>query len=111
MKTFETIVRPFQTVGVSPPVRVVTTEKNTSDVMLQIGLNGSGRIFNGIERASTTFYHDRVNKEKKRETETKKITNPDDENQYIDVELIKKLTVKGGSGLTYEKQILNLTNT
>ena len=111
MKTFETIVRPFQTIGVSPPVRVVTTEKNTSDVVLQLGLTGSGRIFNCTESSSLSFYHDRENKEFERKTQTKKVTNPDDENQFIDVELIKKLTVKGGSGLTYEKQILSLENT
>ena len=59
MKTFETIVRPFQTIGVSPPVRVVVTEKNTSDVVLQLGLTGAGRIFNCTESSSLSFYHDR----------------------------------------------------
>lgn len=111
MKGFESFVRPFQTIGVSPPVRVVTTEKSPSNVVLQLGLNGSGRIFNCTESSSLTFYHDRENTEFKRKTETKKVTNPDDENQFIDVELIKKLTVKGGSGLTFEKQILELKNT
>lgn len=111
MKAFETVVRPFQTIGVAPPVRVVTTQRNTSNVALQLGLNGAGRIFNCTESSNMTFYHDRENAEKKRTTETKRVTNPQDENQYIDVELIKKLTVKGGSGLTYEKQILTLENT
>lgn len=111
MKTFETFIRPFQTIGVSPPVRVVTTEKNTSDVVLALGLNGSGRIFNCTESSNQTFYHDREVEEQKRETEKKRVTNPNDENQYIDVELIKKLETKGGAGMNFQRDFTKLKNT
>jgi len=111
MKPIETIVRPFETIGVSPPFRVVTTERNTSDVALQLGLSGAGRIFNCTESSNQTFYHDRENEEQKREIEKKRVTNPDDENQFIDVEIIKKLEVKGGRGLTFERQFTKLKNT
>jgi len=109
--SLERIIRPFQTHDVSPPQRVTVAEDaDASDVVLAIGVVGSAKTFNGSESGSITTYQDVKIKEKERETETKHITNPDDDSQFVDVELIKKLTTERGSGQTYQKSEYKLNN-
>ena len=49
-------------------------------------------------------------KEQSRETETKRIKNPDDESQFVEVENIKKLVTEQGEGAKYQKSTYTFTN-
>lgn len=103
--TLEYVVRPFQTKQVTYPARVVdsTVATPATDVLVLIGQEGSTKTFNESFSESVTTYGDVTSKEKSRVTEKKHITNPDDESQFVDVELIKKLTVEQGEGRKYQK--------
>lgn len=102
--TLEQVVRPFQTKQVTYPARVFdTTQPPAADVVVLIGQEGATKLFNESFSESTTSYKDVTSKEKSRTTETKHITNPSDPSQFVDVELIKKLSVEQGQGRTYQK--------
>ena len=57
-----------------------------------------------------TTYKDQEIKEQSRQTETKRIKNPDDESQFVDVENIKKLVTEQGEGAKYQKSTYTFTN-
>lgn len=102
--TLEQVVRPFQTRVVTYPARVFdTTQSDAGDVIVMIGQQGATKLFNESFSESITTYKDVTSKEKNRTTEKKHITNPSDESQFVDVELIKKLTVEQGTGRQYQK--------
>lgn len=92
MTAFETIVRPFQRKDVTPPTRIVGKEKAVEPVLVEFG-SGGGKVleysffFNpGLETIEKDTY-----KEVKRDTVTKRVENPDDSSQFVDVEQVKKL--------------------
>ena len=58
-----------------------------------------------------TTYKDQEIKEQSRQTETKRITNPDDDSQFVDVENIKKLVTEQGEGSKYQKSTYRFSNT
>lgn len=102
--TLEQVVRPFQTKQVTYPTRVFdTTQQAASDVVVLIGQDGATKLFNESFSESINTYQDVKSKEKSRSTEKKHITNPADDSQFVDVELIKKLSVEQGQGRTYQK--------
>lgn len=102
--TLEQVVRPFQTKQVTYPARVVdNTQTVASDVTILIGKDGATKTFNESFSESTTSYSDVTSKEKSRSTEKKHITNPNDDSQFVDVEIIKKLAVEQGEGRNYQK--------
>jgi hypothetical protein len=112
VSTLEQIVRPFQRTGVSYPTRIFDpTQKPVEDAVLALGREGSTKTFNESFSQRVTTYRDQEIKEKSRETETKRITNPDDDSQFVDVENIKKLVTEQGEGSKYQKSTYNFTNT
>jgi hypothetical protein len=112
VSTLEQIVRPFQRTGVSYPTRIFNpTQKAAEDTVLALGKEGSTKTFNESFSEKVTTYKDQEVKEKSRETETKRITNPDDDSQFVDVENIKKLVTEQGEGSKYQKSTYSFTNT
>ena len=107
----ERIVRPFQRSGVSYPTRIFDpTQKEVEDAVLMIGKEGSTKTFNESFSSRVTTYKDQEVKEQSRETETKRIKNPDDESQFVDVENIKKLVTEQGEGAKYQKSTYTFAN-
>ena len=102
--TFERIVRPFQTGNVSPPTRIAPAgdEKPSENVLRIIGKGGRVITYNGSSHASASYYMEAVETEfaqsPSRKTHVKRITNPDDESQFIDVEVIDEITFRGPNG-------------
>jgi hypothetical protein len=112
MSQFETIVRPFQRTGVSYPERIFdTTAKPVVNVTLSLGLEGATKTFQESFSQHVTTYKDAQIKELSRTVEKKRITNPNDDSQYVDVENIKKLTTEKGKGRTYERAEYEFKNT
>lgn len=110
--TLEQVVRPFQTKQVTYPARVFdNTQQPAPDVVILIGQEGSTKLFNESFSENTTSYQDVTSKEKSRTTQKKHITNPDDDTQFVDVELIKKLSLEQGQGRTYQKINYEFNNT
>jgi hypothetical protein len=112
MSKFDYIVRPFQLPQVTYPTRVVdTTQAAAEDIVLTFGLEGSTKTFSCSFSESVEIYADQTTKEKSRTTQKKRIENPDDPDQHVDVELIKKLTTESGSGSKYQKTNYTFNNT
>ena len=87
MTNFELVIRPFQTRGVTPPVKIVGEPKEIETPILLIG-SDSSKVFKldvaistNVEVLSDTTTY----KETARTTETKRIENPDDPQQHVDV--------------------------
>jgi hypothetical protein len=109
----EQIVRPFQLPNVSYPSRIFdeSNPKVVEDPVLEIGREGSTKAFNESFSEDVSTYRDAEIKEKSRETEKKHITNPSDDSQFVDVELIKKLTTEQGKGKDYKQSTYTFNNT
>lgn len=111
MSQFEQIVRPFQRIGVSYPTRIFDpSQEAVTDMTLVLGQVGSTKTFQVSFSETVNTYADAEIKEKSRETTKKHITNPDDEDQFVDVEIIKKLTTEQGKGKDYKKSIYQFKN-
>lgn len=112
MTALEQVVRPFQRAGVSYPVRIFDpTQKVVDDVVLSLGKEGATKTFTESLSQRVTTYQDQEIKEQSRETEVKRVTNPDDSAQYVDVENIKKLVTEQGEGAKYQKSTYSFSNT
>jgi|SRR4051812_42666943 hypothetical protein len=108
----EYIVRPFQSFPVTPPQRVIDpTSPDVPNLVLAFGFEGQVKTLNGSFNSTINGYTDDHHKELSRETSIKKITNPDDSSQSLDVELINKLTTEKGTGVNYKKSTYDLKNT
>lgn len=101
----ENLVRPFQLPQRTYPQRVLSTEGDTApdDVTIEIGKEGQAKLFTESFSEATTSYKDIKSKETSRQTSKKHITNPDDDSQFVDVEVINKLKVEQGKGRTFQK--------
>jgi hypothetical protein len=101
----EHVVRPFQLKSWTYPVRVFDTGQTPAapSVVVDVGREGATKLFNESFSESITTYGDIKSKETKRDTSKKHITNPNDDSQYVDVEVINKLSVEQGQGRTYQK--------
>jgi hypothetical protein len=99
MTSLERIVRPFQSKDVTPPQRIFSpSETPVDNVRIVCGQTGSTKTFNSSYSSTITSYVENRHRELTRETSVKRITNPEDETQYVDVELIDKLKVSGVNG-------------
>jgi hypothetical protein len=99
MTSLERIVRPFQSKDVAPPSRVLdTTVAAPDNVRITCGATGYTRTFNASYSCTTTLYVDNGAREVNRQTTTKRITNPDDSSQYVDVEVIDQIDSSGVNG-------------
>jgi hypothetical protein len=100
--TFERIVRPFQARTVAPaPVLPApgSTTAAVPNVELKFGAVGETKTFNGSESHSMSTFCPTAVRETARETHTKRVENPDDPTQYVNVEVIDKLTTSENNGL------------
>jgi hypothetical protein len=99
MTSLERIVRPFQSKDVTPPQPIFNPSSPPVDnVLIQYGQTGSTKTFNSSYSSTITSYVENKHRELSRETSVKRITNPDDETQYVDVELINTLKTSGVNG-------------
>jgi hypothetical protein len=109
--SLERIVRPFVTLDVTPPQRIIDPAiEAVPNLVLQIGMEGTIKTLNGSYSASINGYTDSNNTELSRETSVKRVTNPDDPSQFVDVEVVNKLTVEKGKQDTYQKSSYEFNN-
>lgn len=107
----EYIVRPFQTADVTPPsIAVDPNAEPQPNLVLKFGEQGAIKQLSGSFNSTISSYTDDNHQEVSRETSVKRITNPDDSSQFVDVEVINKLTVEKGEGKEYKKVIFNFKN-
>ena len=108
--TIDLIIRPFQSVTVTPPRRTASAPSAPEEVVLLIGTEGEGKTFTGNYSSSQSFYMGQIVKETTRNTTQKRIENPDDSEQHVDVANINRLTTRSGSGQQYQQTIYTYKN-
>jgi hypothetical protein len=113
MRRFEQIVRPFQLPNVTYPTRIFDPTKPAlvEDVVKTFGEAGKAKNYQCSFNENITTYKDEKVKEKSRTTSKKRIENPDDSSQFVDVELINKLTTTKGAGSKWQKSEYEFKNT
>lgn len=109
--SFELLVRPFQTVQISPNARVAyqSPDDELEDVIIEIGKSGQVLTLNGSTSSSTTAFTETKTKEIDRDTTERRVENPDDPSQYVMVEDTNKLRTESGKKETYKKEEIELT--
>jgi len=104
MTGFEKLIRPFQVRPISPTFSVPQPGAPVAEnVAVEAGRPGEGTIFHGNKTYSSSSYMDAKGSELSRKTHVNRIKNKDDPTQYIDVEVIDKLTTQGNTGQKYIK--------
>lgn len=103
--TFERIVRPFQKADFTPPPAAVAPEEPLENIVLMIGKEGASAKFlvGNISTSITSFVKD-DSKEISRETTERRVENPDDPSQYVNVLDTDKIGVESGKRDTYKQQ-------
>lgn len=101
----EQIVRPFQSKTVLSRNTISVTPPETSEnCIVTVGVEGgSAKTLNGSYRVTKTLYCDNKAKTKPKKVVTQRIKNPDDEEQYVDVDVIDRMNVSTGGGQDYQK--------
>jgi hypothetical protein len=106
-RVFDNIVRPFQSPQVNYPAIPSRSGGGgaapSDDVDLTFGLEGKAKIYNCSFSTSVNTYVDTKTKEIDRTTHTKRIENKDDPSQFVDVEVVDKLSVESGKQKKYQK--------
>ena len=101
--SFERIVRPFQTRDVTPSQRIFDpSEVAQENVTLKCGEVGSTTTFSGNYSGSVSSYCPSRQREMSRTVETKRIENPDDSTQYVNVEMAKSIKFNENNGAQRE---------
>jgi len=99
---FESIVRPFQE-GEVFDARRAPPEQPALDAPETVVFEWGKGIDAHFLRPDPIFEYKTDWTEKARETETVRVTNPDDDSQFVDVERIKRLVMENSkSGQTLE---------
>jgi len=99
MRSMEKIVRPFQSKDVTPPQQIIDSDAETVDnIVISCGATGDTKTFNGSYSLSHSYYVEQSYRELSRDTTIKRITNPDDPAQYVDVEVINSIEHSGVNG-------------
>lgn len=102
--TFERIVRPFQKVDFTPPPAPVAPETPLENVVLMIGKEGaSAKMLVGNSSGEITSFHEDKQKEVSRTTIERRVENPDDPSQYVNVADTDKIKTKGGKKDTFKQ--------
>jgi hypothetical protein len=97
------LVRLNETVDVRPPsVPAGGGPQSMPNVLLLVGEVGEGTIFTGSFSEKKTYFMATHSKEVRRDSVKKRIRNPDDPDQHVDVLDVKKHKSKAGSGQQYE---------
>jgi hypothetical protein len=103
----ERIVRPFQLITVTPSRRIIAGEKIVPNVLVNIGKPGSGLCFT----YNLFFFENVIVEESKDRTEvkrtevTKRITNPDDAEQHVDVKRMTSVVTRNDTDPTDHQKI------
>jgi hypothetical protein len=83
--SLERTIRPFQLPSVAPPSLVLDDTKQSDPVEVSIGREG-GKIYDFSYSFSSTIHSGNDNyKETKRKTELKRVENPDDPEQFVEI--------------------------
>lgn len=94
MTVFENIVRPFQRKDVTPPTRIVGKEKVVEPVPVAFG-KGGGKVldygFSFTPGLQTTNLSDTYKEIKRDNYPKRRVENPDDSSQFVEVESVKKI--------------------
>ena len=95
MTSLELLIRPFQSKDVNPPKPIIGAEKSVDPVAVSIGSSGGTalvfRAFAVIEfKTEDSFTY----REVERKTHIKRIENPDDPSQFVDVERIDQIALR-----------------
>lgn len=108
--SFERIVRPFQTIPFTPVARVVPTEEDElEDIVLEIGKDrGSVKTMQGSWSSSITAFTIDEGEEITRDVVVRRVENPNDPSQYVDVEDTSKVKWSTGKKDTYKETELTL---
>lgn len=103
--TLERVVRPFQSDSSFPTTRVTLTPPETvENVVIAVGLEGGNvKKMNGSFSLTKSKYCDQKSKTYPKKVVTQRIKNPDDEEQYVDVDVLDKIQTKRGAGQDYLK--------
>lgn len=95
MSSLELLIRPFQSKDVTPPKRIIGAEKTVDPVDVSIGAAGGTalvfRAFAVIEFKTEDSY---TYREIDRKTHIKRVENPDDPSQFVDVERIDQIALR-----------------
>jgi hypothetical protein len=113
MSRFDHIVRPFQLPTVTYPTRIFDPTKPAvvDDIVKTFGEVGQAKEYQCSLDQNQTTYKDEKIKEKSRETSNKRVENPDDSTQFVDVEVINKLSTEKGTGAKWQKTDYEFKNT
>lgn len=105
MTNFEIFVRPFQLRSVTPALLVADeTAQEAEDIVIEIGdPESKPKTLSTSYNETKTFYMDNKAKVVPLNTTTLRIKNPEDDQQYVDVERIDREGYKRGSGVNYQK--------
>lgn len=104
--TFEQIIRPFVTRGVTPPVKDIGQGpvQVTPNVLLSVGTVGNPKAFGSSFSSTTTYYMDAKKKEDKskapRKTHDKKVYQNNDPStgNFVTIQVADEVNVLGPNG-------------
>jgi hypothetical protein len=94
MSGLELIIRPFLPRDVRPIPVPIANAKVTGPVSLTFGAKPGATVFEYSQFLTINFSAQIEYQETARDVVTKRIKNPQDPDQYVDVEVIKKITFK-----------------
>jgi hypothetical protein len=101
----ERLVRPFQLPRVTPPTRYVDAGVQQSpmdNIVFIVGAKGSVATGSASYSATAGYYCDSRNREygksPSRGVHKKRIKNPEDESQYVDIDVIDWVQLRGPNG-------------
>lgn len=95
MTSLELFVRPFQSKDVTPPKRVIGAEKNVDPVNVSIGSpGGAAFVFSAFKVIEFKTEDSYTYREIDRKTHIKRVENPDDPSQFVDVERIDQIALR-----------------
>jgi hypothetical protein len=83
--SLERTIRPFQLPAVTPPALVLDDTKQADPVAVSLGREGGKRFDYSYSFSSSVHSATDSYKEVSRKTETKRIENPDDSDQFVEI--------------------------
>lgn len=104
--SFERIVRPFQTIPFSPTPRpaIIEPAEELEDIILEIGRSGSIKTLQGSFSSTVTAFVKETGQEISRDVVTRRVENPSDPSQFVEVEDTRRIEIESGKKDTYRVQ-------
>lgn len=95
MTSLELLIRPFQAKDVTPPKRIIGSEKPVDPVQVSLGsAGGTAFLFRAFSVIQFNTEDNFTYREVERKTHTVRVSNPDDSAQYVDVERIESIFLR-----------------